>query len=403
MTRGQGRRDQDRGAFGTVSQLPSGRWRAMHYGPEGSTGPRYKAPTTFTTKKTARQWLSTVEADIIRKKWLPPVEQPTVKKQTFTEYANQWLPSRLVDGEPLKQRTKEMYRRLLDVHVLPVLGDKPIGSITADDIRAWHAVTLTKQPTYRARCYGLVHSICASAVADQKIAANPCTIRGAGSARRQIIIEPATLDQLAKLVQAKAMPAQYRAMVLLAAWCALRYGELTELRRKDIELDLDSGVGVVKVRRGVVYIRKHGRDHLGGDRFVVTTPKSRSAGKRDVGIPPHLLPVVHAHLTDHTKPDEEALLFPAFKGGHLAPGTWQQIFAKARVAAGRPDLRFHDLRHTGAVLAAATGASLAELMARLGHSTVSAAMRYQHAAQGADQRIANALSELVKASTPNSG
>jgi integrase len=71
------------------------------------------------------------------------------------------------------------------------------------------------------------------------------------------------------------------------------------------------------------------------------------------------------------------------------------VFYPAREAAGRPDLRFHDLRHTGAVLAASTGATLAELMARLGHSTVGAAMRYQHAAADRDKVIAAALSELA--------
>lgn len=81
-------------------------------------------------------------------------------------------------------------------------------------------------------------------------------------------------------------------------------------------------------------------------------------------------------------------MFPAVGGGHLATATLKRHFFKARAAAGRPDLRFHDLRHTGAVLAAATGATLAELMARLGHTTPAAAMRYQHAAQGADKRIA---------------
>jgi len=59
------------------------------------------------------------------------------------------------------------------------------------------------------------------------------------------------------------------------------------------------------------------------------------------------------------------------------------------------DLRFHDLRHSGAVLAAATGATLAELMGRLGHSTPAAAMRYQHAAQGRDKQIAALLSKLA--------
>ena len=70
-------------------------------------------------------------------------------------------------------------------------------------------------------------------------------------------------------------------------------------------------------------------------------------------------------------------------------------YYKARKAAGRPDLRFHDLRHTGAVLAAQSGATLAELMLRLGHSTPGAAMRYQHVAAGRDAEIAARLSAMV--------
>lgn len=89
------------------------------------------------------------------------------------------------------------------------------------------------------------------------------------------------------------------------------------------------------------------------------------------------------------------MLFPAQHGGHLAPATLYGQFYKARDVANRPDLRFHDLRHSGAVLAAATEATLAELMARLGHSTPAAAMRYQHAAQGRDQAIAAALSRIA--------
>ncbi len=80
----------------------------------------------------------------------------------------------------------------------------------------------------------------------------------------------------------------------------------------------------------------------------------------------------------------------------MAPSTLYKPYYKARAAAGREDLRFHDLRHTGAVLAASTGASLAELMARLGHSTHGAALRYQHAAADRDRVIAAALSDLVK-------
>lgn len=74
---------------------------------------------------------------------------------------------------------------------------------------------------------------------------NPCHIRGAGSSKRVKRIEPATLPELQALTEA--MPERYQLMVLLAAWCGLRFGELTELRRKDIDL----AHGVVKIRRAV--------------------------------------------------------------------------------------------------------------------------------------------------------
>jgi integrase len=79
----------------------------------------------------------------------------------------------------------------------------------------------------------------------------------------------------------------------------------------------------------------------------------------------------------------------------MSPSALYTVYHPARATAGRPDLHFHDLRHTGAVLAAAAGATLAELMARLGHSTVSAALLYQHAAADRDKVIAEALSKLA--------
>jgi len=100
---------------------------------------------------------------------------------------------------------------------------------------------------------------------------------------------------------------------------------------------------------------------------TVATPKTK-AGMRDVHIPPHVLPSAKEHLQEFTGSGPEDLLFPALSGGHMHPRTFGKAFDKARAAAERPDLHFHDLRHTGAVLAAQTGATLAELMARLGHS-----------------------------------
>jgi integrase len=120
----------------------------------------------------------------------------------------------------------------------------------------------------------------------------------------------------------------------------------------------------------------------------------------DVAIPPHITPAVERHLAEYVGASADSLLFPAKRGGHLQPSTFKLYFYKARAKAKRPDLRFHDLRHSGAVMAAQAGATLAELMSRLGHSTPAAALRYQHAAQGRDKAIAAALSQLAAANTP---
>jgi integrase len=172
-------------------------------------------------------------------------------------------------------------------------------------------------------------------------------------------------------------------MVLLAAWCGLRFGELAELRRADVDL----AHGELRVRRGVV---------RAGGQWIAGTPKS-PAGVRNVAIPPHLTDVVRDHLAGHTGREPGALLFTAQSGSYLTPGGLYDYFYPARLAAGRPDLRFHDLRHTGATLAAAAGGTIAELMRRLGHSTPGAAMRYQHAADDRDAAIAAALSEFHQA------
>jgi integrase len=184
------------------------------------------------------------------------------------------------------------------------------------------------------------------------------------------------------------MPERLQLMVTLASWCALRFGEAVELRRGDIDLSAE----VIRIRRAAVRIK---------GAYTTTTPKS-DAGMRDVAIPPHIIPTIEAHLAAYVGSGRDSLIFPAFDNadGHLQPSTLYRHWYKARDDAGRPDLRWHDLRHSGAVLAAATGASLAELMQRLGHSTPQAAMRYQHVASGRPAEVAALLSKLADTVKP---
>jgi integrase len=108
-----------------------------------------------------------------------------------------------------------------------------------------------------------------------------------------------------------------------------------------------------------------------------------------------------AELRDHLRrfvpAADDALVFGTVTGNYLSSANWGSTFRRARTKAGRDDLRFHDLRHLGATLAAQSGATLKELMGRLGHSTPDAAMIYQHAAQERDRAIALAMDAAMSA------
>lgn len=361
--------------FASVRQLPSKRWQVRYTGPDGV---RHKAPKTFQYKADADSFVEAMRKAIYRQTWTDDDEPEQV---TFADYSKSWLAGRQVAGRPIKTRTREHYQSILDDHLVPAFGDRLVSSIKPKDVRAWYAETLADRPTLRSHVYSLLRTILGTAVTDELIDANPCRITGAGRAKRVHKIRPASVDELAVLTAE--MPEHLRLMVTLASWCALRFGEAIELRRKDVDLSAE----VIRVRRAAIRARN-------GGEYEVTTPKS-DAGVRDVAIPPHILPQIEDHLARFVAAKPDSLLFPSKAGDHLQPSTVQRHWYKAREKAGRDDLRWHDLRHSGAVLAAATGATLAELMARLGHSTPQAAMRYQHAAAGRDREIAALLSKIA--------
>lgn len=401
--------------FGHIRKLPSGRYQAMYADPTGRTylsskgnarPVSYKAPHTFGSREDAEEWLVDRRREIRTDDWAPPTARRA--PITFREHADRWIAHR-----DLKPRTRMHYQRILNSNLLPSFGDLPLKHITIELVDEWYERLDPTRPTLRAHTYGLLRTILGSAVQRRLIEFNPVHVRGAGNSKRVKKIKPATLDELATLVAA--MPERLQLLTLLAAWCALRFGELTELRRKDIDIKR----GVVAVRRGVVRVDDV-PDPLPRDSRVcpcrpgcIIGPPKSDAGVRDVAIPPPLMPLVRAALRDDISGGRDGLIFPAEDGGHLAPSTlygkadildddgkvrregWG--FYRARDVAGRSDLRFHDLRHTGAVLAAQTGATLAELMNRLGHSTPGAALRYQHASSTRDAEIAKALSKLVEA------
>lgn len=164
----------------------------------------------------------------------------------------------------------------------------------------------------------------------------------------------------------------------LAATSSLRWGELIGLTRADLDLDR----GTVRVVRSVADVN---------GQLVIGPPKS-AAGRRTVAVPASVVAVLRSHLDSFSEGGPRGRVFVGAKGATVRRPGFQAIWRRANTTAGLPEgFRFHDLRHTGNMWAAATGANLRELMERMGHSTTRAALIYLHAAKDGDRSIADGI------------
>lgn len=369
MARRQTREKRD---FGEISALPSGRYRARYRGPDGE---RHSAPVTFLSRMDAETWLSGQARKISAGDWVPPTETP-VQGVRFEEFARGSLSRRR-----LRPGTVALYDRLLRLEILPVFGAHGVRDISAVEVADWYHA-MSERPTQQANAYGLLKSLLRDAVDDGIIERNPCRVKGGSNKHALHEIEVLTPAQLGRYLDA--VPAARRVPLLLAGWCGLRSGEVRGLRVQDLDLQ----TGVVHVRQAIV--------RLVGE-LIIQPPKT-AAGTRDVAIPPHLLPSLRTWMAAQPPRDAESLLFPASDGvTPLNDTVLRDAHYKAREAIKMPKLTIHDLRHTSATMAAQQGATIAELQARIGHTTPNMALRYQHVAAHRDRSLAERISEMATA------
>lgn len=360
--------------FGNVRRLPSGRYQIRYPGHDGRmrTG-----RDTYERKGDAERALVLIESQMSAGEWTD-AHRGRVK---LGVYAETWIAQRA----NLRPRTVELYGWLLNRHIRPHLGDVPIGNITPEMVRDWHAGRRNAgvSVSVAAKAYRLLRAVLMTAAEDRAIPRNPCRVRGAGDespAERPVLTVAQVFDLAGRMKERR-----YRGLVLLATFASLRWGEAIALRREDIDLTAQT----VSVRRQ--YVEVNGR-------LVLGPPKSR-AGTRTVAIPAAIVAELRDHLDAYVGPARDALVFVGPLGAVPRRGNFRKCsgWIKAAADIGVAGLHFHDLRHTGNTLAAQAGASLADLKARMGHDSVRAAMIYQHATTAADRRIADALDRTIGA------
>lgn len=339
-------------------------------------GGRQHTKGGFRTKGEAAQWKSLRDAEAVR----GHTPDPALSRQLFGPWAEDWLEAHCEDIRP---STAALYRQHYRSHIAPTFGGLPFQHITRDVVNRWHRDMKRKPARSKtgklskatvAKVYRLLRQLYAAAVKDGCLPQNPCDIEGA--AKEDLpegsYDEPPTVAQVRAL--ADAVPARYRAMVLLAGFGGLRWGEVAGLEAQHVNV----ADGCVKVRQQITQVD-------GGPPTVVAYTKTK-AGRRTVYLHPEVVEALKVHLATYAT---TGFLFSSPKGEPLrATNFRRRVWVKATKEAGCPGVKFHDLRHTAATLAAQTGATTKELMDRMGHASVAAAMRYQHATDDRQKAIA---------------
>lgn len=374
--------------FGTVETLPSGNFRAFWR----SKGRKVTAPYTFPNKRAAQEWLS-AQHTALAKGEITPHQQLTENTQpvrviTLGEWVEILLKRRAKDGK-LSKKSIQTYQSNYDKHLEKPFGSRPLAAITADEVRSWYNSFDPADSKVRQASYRTLSAFLGAAIEERLIEESPMKVRGAMKKPRKGPDNPrsivATPDQVKRLSQA--MPEEMGIAVLLGFWCAMRFGEITELRRKDIEVAPDRKNATVHIRRSVEYAAGYG--------YVVGPPKSE-AGVRDLPVPSIMLPDLLEHLDANVPPAADSLLVHSTTSVRkwLSNNSLNWYFDKAVAAVPDLDQRFtfHGLRHSGLTLLGQNGATLAELMLWAGHSDVSTVIIYQHATQERAAELAERMS-----------
>jgi integrase len=332
--------------------------RTALYGTGKRYRPHFRDPSgrevtkAFDRKIDAQRWLDEQTVALVRGSYV----HPQAGRVTVGEWAETWLAGR----SHLKPKTLASYQSLLSTRVLPSWGPVPLSKVGHSDVVGWvarmRAEGLSASRTRQA--YHVLTSMLDAAVRDGRLARNAAAgvdLPRLPTTERRYLTH-GQLDDLAERC------GPYRLLVLMLGYTGLRWGEVAALRTRRIDL-----------LRGRIEVAESVTDVNG--RMIFGSPKSHA--RRWVPIPRFLRDDLSRQLVDRG-PDD--LVFPSTSGTPLRVQSFRRWrFDRAAAAAGLEGLVPHELRHTAASLAIASGASIKGVQSMLGHASAAMTLdRYGH-------------------------
>ena len=349
----------------------TGKWFAKFYYTNWQGIKKQKWKRGFATKKEALGF----ERDFLE-------QQSTNPDMTFQNLYEIYMEDM---AARLKQSTLLTKKAVLQTHILPFFGSKPINEIKASDVRRWQAKLMSSpnnySQTYLKKINTELNSIINYAKRFYDLSTNPCGKAGTIGKAKAEEMDYWTYDEyIAFREGVKDKPLSYICIEVLY-WTGMREGELLALSPADIDLDNKT----ISINR--TYQRIEGKD-------VFTSPKTRKS-KRKIPIPDFLCQELSDYIQSRYMLDADERLFPVTKS-YLS-----HEMIRGCKNTGVKKIRIHDIRHSHASLLINQGCDALMLADRLGHEKVSTTLNtYSHLFPHKQQELVHSLESLQATDSP---
>lgn len=313
-------------------------------------------------------------------------------KMTFAEWADAWL--EVYAKTSTKQSTYYSYKANLDRYVLPVIGKYKLASVNPTQIQKIYNDMLEKKnlshKTVR-NLHGTLHKVFDQAVELNYLAINPTNACKQPKPETKEIspLEENDIEAFLTAIEGH----KYQAIFTVTLFTGMRIGEVCGLPWD-----------AVNFKKGTITIKQQLHRHAGTGQYIIETPKHDKF--RTLTVPPFVMDILRDvakkqginHIENHfIWKNDNNFVFTNDDGSYINPTTLRKNYKKIVSDIGRPDARFHDLRHTYAVTALQEGDDYKTVQQNLGHGTAAFTLNvYGHVSEKMKQESANRMQKYYE-------
>ena len=378
---------------GSIRQRPDGRWEAR-YSYEDELGVKKRSSIYADTQKECKRKLTAILKSIDDGVFTGPAPRVTLKSWTET-----WLD---VYCRDLKPSTMTGYRSKISKWIVPRLGDVQLTALTPARLQRFVNSLSDTEPPISAKTVknisGILHKILAKAVVEGLITRNPADGLKLPEVQKAEL-SPLMDDDLRRFLDA-IRGDDYERLFYVALFTGMRQSELLGLKWSDLDLD---GM-TARVRHQLQRDNSGGPGNDGQGYFFLDSPKNRKP--RTITLTPSVVRVLKSQRAQQNEwrlaagsawNNEHDLVFTDSSGEHLKHRTIQNHFKRAVTSIGKPEVRFHDLRHSYAVAALQAGDNVKNVQEQLGHYSSAFTMdTYADVSETMRQDSRNKMEALIK-------